>query len=209
MAPAQFWRSGRAPRVRGVGPFAASAPATSSGSAPCSRGWTAFAQTAASRAPERPVFAGLDLSSSTFCEWFDRAPRVRGVGPPVARPVGVSLGSAPCSRGWTLQRKKRVGNNLERPVFAGLDPPTAPRSQPSPGAPRVRGVGPSRTLPGAIPAMSAPCSRGWTARILLHPPHPYERPVFAGLDLSTRAPPTSTRRAPRVRGVGPSCGVGA
>ncbi len=175
--------------------------------APCSRGWTLVGHNGVHHHGDRPVFAGMDPSLARCWPCATRPPRVRGDGPSLRVLRGPRSATAPCSRGWTLIEQMQLIAVGDRPVFAGMDPPSLARRTSWCRPPRVRGDGPyssgsrSRTRP------TAPCSRGWTPTDPAPSGPATDRPVFAGMDPLPGSPLARPSRPPRVRGDGPIRGV--
>ena len=132
----------RLPRLRGDGPFAASAACFIQAATPPTRGWTLVEAMAGAAIIGYPAYAGMDLSAG----WENRPcrglPRLRGDGPKGLADADRGQVATPPTRGWTPKEFFLAFETAGYPAYAGMDLEAREDGVNISGLPRLRGDGP-------------------------------------------------------------------
>ncbi len=127
-------------------------------------------------------------------------PRVGGDRPCAARATTSPPKAPPRGRGSTRAQRGRAGGAAGSPAWAGIDPATGSSSGSRCWLPRVGGDRPVDLFDSFKLKLAPPRGRGSTQHRDQRRRPRGGSPAWAGIDPRTSAPPTSTRRLPRVGG---------
>ena len=164
MAPLQAGarhRPQRLPRLRGDGPPTGRGATHTAAAPPPARGWPRPTHDGVFRNSGSPACAGMAPARHPRRHGPRRLPRLRGDGP-VFLGIGEGGGMAPPpARGWPPLHHFLPHRGGGSPACAGMAPAGFPPMPNARRLPRLRGDGPSASLPDRPQRRAPPPARGW------------------------------------------------
>ncbi len=154
-----------------------------------------------------PASAGMVLPSRFSSPRLHGFPRVRGDGPKSVQASEIAQRVPPRPRGWSLDKMKARLVGVGSPASAGMVPVANGVYGDYARFPRVRGDGPSKTLPRLSRRRVPPRPRGWSHQNETATLQTSGSPASAGMVPHCASARSSAGRFPRVRGDGPGTGA--
>jgi len=199
-SPGRCSRRQGLPRVRGDRPRKLALLAMCDWSAPRTRGSTLPVKELWYERFVCPAYAGIDRPGDPEKRRGSRLPRVRGDRPCVLKNLNETRRSAPRTRGSTPASRSIFSIARVCPAYAGIDRVDFFFSLCYLCLPRVRGDRPHAATSSSLAALSAPRTRGSTARQFLLLLLASVCPAYAGIDRNTALDALLDSSLPRVRG---------